>query len=262
MHPSKLQIILWGSGAVLDFLLCALVIWRRLYRHLPVFSVYAGLLLPHEISIYLVYRFAGYTSLLAFYSFWTWQAVLIAFRALAIGELAWSASRLYPGFRVVLKWLLGGLAVLFLLVTGIIAVTGPGRLPPLILGLERDLNLTAVAVLLGMYALSRTYDVMWDFPRKLIAVGFFIYSALQVVNDAVLLQWLRFYFPGWNLVRVAAFHIARLCWLAALARTLPSETPAAEVGEIEALGELVRAGNDRLRQLSARITRLRKAWRP
>jgi hypothetical protein len=94
------------------------------------------------------------------------------------------------------------LAILFLCLTAIIALTSARKLSPLILGLERDLNLTAAAVLIVLFALSQFYDVVFDSARKLIALGFLIYSTLEITNNAIPVAWLGAHFHHWNIVRV------------------------------------------------------------
>jgi hypothetical protein len=103
VHPSTAESVLWYCGIWPDLVLCCFVAYRRVYRYLPMFAGYAVLLFGRAAFIYWVYAATGYRSNFSFYSFWTTEAALLVARGLAIGELAWSTSRLYPGFRAVLK---------------------------------------------------------------------------------------------------------------------------------------------------------------
>jgi hypothetical protein len=263
MHPHGAESALWYSSIALDVALCALMVWRRFYRRLPVFAIYVAVLLAREIFLYWTYRAQGYNALGSFYSYWMTEGLAVAVRGLAIGELAWSASRLYPGFRAVLKWSLTAVAAVFLLYSSTVAFTNARRLPSLILGLERDLNLTAAVALLVLLGLSQRYDVFWDVPRKLIALGFFVFSVLQVPGNAISIEFVRSHFYLWNVVRTLSFEVAQVLWIFALIRNWPQvaiDTP--EPTDIEALRALVRDGNERLRLISARLSRFRKAWKP
>jgi hypothetical protein len=258
VHLSNAEIILWYSSLVLELTLCVLALWRHLYRLLPVFTAYVTALFVREAVMYCIYHTAGYTSRLAFYSFWITQAILVVGRGLAIGELAWSASRLYPGLRAVLKWGLAGVASAFLILATIIATTNAPELPSLILGLQRDLDLTALVVLVALFTIGRLYQVGLAFPQSLIAIGFLAYSVIQVVNNSISKEWLQSYFHGWVIVWVAASQIAAVLWLVALIRPLALQVTPQPVEDIEALRTLVHEGNQVLRNVSARLTRFRK----
>jgi hypothetical protein len=263
MHPNGAESALWYCSIALDVGLCALMVWRRFYRRLPVFFTYVAVLLAREIFLYWAYRAQGYNSLFSFYSYWMTEGLVVSVRGLAIGELAWSASRLYPGFRAVLKWSLTAVAGVFFFYTSTVAFTNARRLPSLILGLESDLNLAAAAALLVLLGLSQRYDVFWDVPQKLIGLGFFFFSVLQVFGNAVPIGLVRSHFYIWNILRALSFEVAQTLWIFALIRTWPQvaiDTP--EPTDIEALRALVRDANERLRQLSARLTEFRKVWKP
>lgn len=263
MQLNGAEAVLWYCSVALDLGLCALIVWRRTYRRLPVFASYVAILLAREVVLYSIYRTHGYNSRASFYSYWMTEGLVLVARGLAIGELAWSASRLYPGFRVVLKWSLTAVAGLFLLYTSAVAFNNARRLPSLILGLERDLNLTAAVALLVLLCLSQQYEVFWDVPRKLIALGLFVYSALQVPGNAISIALVRSHFHWWNILRTLSFEIAQVLWIFALIRTWPQPaTPAPEPTDIDALRALVRGGNERLHLLSTRLSQFRKTWKP
>lgn len=263
MYLSNAESVLWYSSIALDLVLCALMVRHRLYRYLPVFFTYVLVLLAREVFVYSAYRAYGYNSRASFYSYWTTEGFTVIVRALAIGELAWSASRLYPGFRAVLKWSLIAVACVFLAFTASVALTSARQLSALILGLERDLNLTAVATLLVLLGLSQVYDVMWDRPHKLIALGFLVYSALQVPSSAMPVALVRSHFHFWNILRTGSFEVAQVLWIFAAMKACPQTAMRVpQSTELEALRRLVRDGNERLRLLSNRISQFRKAWKP
>lgn len=263
MHLSSAESLLWYSSIALDVVLLGLMLRRRLYRYLPVFFAYILLLLVRELFLYWTYRAYGYNSRVSFYSYWTTAGFALTFRGLAIGELAWSASRSYPGFRAVLKWSLITVAGLFLCFTSYVAVANARQLSSLILGLERNLNLTAAAILLVLLGLSQVYDVIWDRPRKVIALGFFVFSVLQVPGDALSIALVRSHLHSWNIARTVSFAIAQILWIFAAIRPWPQPLAAVpQPAEIAALRALAQDGNERLRLLSARLAQFRKVWKP
>lgn len=254
MRLTTSELALWYVSLFLELMVCALAFRRRLYRQLPVFTGYVTAVLVRGIFMYWVYHRMGYTSRPAFYSFWSTQAVLLGWRGASIGELAWTASRPYLGLRVVLKWLVASISVALLIWGSWLAIKTPSRLPTFVLALERDLELTAAIVLLVLLSLAVYYQVMLSATQKLIALGLFLYSLVQVVNNAISTEWLRPYFHSWEIVRLISFHIALIVWLVALIKPLVPPPALTEAVDLPPLRDFMRQGttvmHDRARRLS------------
>jgi hypothetical protein len=252
------ELVLWYVSMFLELMLCALAFRRRLYRQLPVFTGYTAAVLVHGLPLYWVYRSAGYASHTAFYFFWATQAVLLAWRGASIAELAWTASRSYFGFRVIMKWLVASISLLLLIQVLWLAIKTPSRLPPFVLALERDLELTASVVLLVLLFLTFRYQIMLSATQKLIALGLFLYSLVQVVNNAISNQWLRPYFHWWEVVRLISFHVALVIWLFALRKPLVQQTIPTPPVDLQPTRDLVREGTAAMNGLSDRMSQFRK----
>lgn len=257
MQLGKPELFLWYFGLVLRLAVCGFIFRRRLYRQLPVFSGYVVADFVRGLFIYAVYHGIGYTSRAAFYSFWTTQAVLLSWRAAAVAELAWGASRRYLGLRLVLKW--GVVLVLSILAVLVFwfALWSPSKLPPFVLTLERDLELAIALVLLALFWLAGHYQFGFTRVQKWVAVGLFVYSVSQVANNVISMQWLRPYFPWWGIVRLVSFHVALLIWLVALLR--PVEEPFPDQGtDPQTARDFMAEGTVVMHGLSARLSRFRR----
>jgi hypothetical protein len=252
------ELALWYASMLLELILCVLALRRRLYEQLPVFTSYTAAVLIHGVPLYLVYRAAGYTSRLAFYFFWITQAGLLVFRGAAIGELAWTASRAYLGLRVVMKSIVTATCTILSVTAVWYAVEVPSRLPAFVLALERDLELTAGVVLLVVFFLTSYYDASFGVIQKRIATGLFIYSLLQVINNAVSKEWLQHYFHWWNIVRLTSFQIALLIWLIAVLKPVEQESEVEAPANLQPVRTLVHAGTEVMHDLLRRVTRLRR----
>jgi hypothetical protein len=252
------DLVLWYISLFLELMVCVLAFRRRLYRYLPAFTGYIVVVFVRGLLMYWVYHRMGYTSRPAFYSFWGTQAVLLTWRGASIGELAWTASRSYFGFRVIMKWLVASISLLFLIEVSWLAVRTPAQLPAFVLALERNLELTAAIVLLTLLFLTFHYQIMLSAAQKLIALGLFLYSLVQVVNNAISNEWLRPYFHWWEVVRLVSFHMALLIWLFALRKPLVQPTAPAAPGDLEPTREFVRQGTAAMKDLSERMSRFRR----
>lgn len=252
------ELALWYASMLLELFVCVLAFRRQLYKQLPVFTSYTAAVLIHGVPLYLVYREAGYTSRLAFYFYWITQAGLLVFRGAAIGELAWSASRAYLGLRVVMKSIVTAVCAILGVIAVWYAVEAPSRLPAFVLALERDLELTAAVVLLVLFFLTSYYDAGFGIVQKWIAIGLFIYSILQVINNAVSKEWLQHYFHWWNIVRLTSFHVALLIWLIAILKPVAAEPAVEAPPDLQPVRTFVNAGTEVLRDLLRRANRFRK----
>lgn len=252
------ELVLWYVSLFLKLVVCALAWHRRLYRQLPIFTGYITAALVRGLLIYWVYHQFGYKSHPGFYFFWITQALLLIWRNASIGELAWTASRPYLGLRIVMKWFVAAISFTLLILGVWLAIKTPSRLPPFVLALERDLELIAAIVLLALLALAAYYRVILNRVQKLIALGLFLYSLAQVVNNAVSNQWLRPYFHWWALVRVSSFHVALVIWLIALSKPLPQEPAPERLVDPGGMRDFMRRGTEAMRDLAARLGHFRK----
>src|SRR5260370_19406983 len=148
------ELVLWYLSMLLELIVCALAFRRRLYHVLPVFTGYTAAVLVHGLPLYWVYHRMGHTSRPAFYFFWSTQAVLLAWRGAAIGELAWTASRPYLGLRVVMKWLVAAISSTLVVVALLFAIETSSQLPAFVLVFERDLELTPALLPFLLFSLT------------------------------------------------------------------------------------------------------------
>jgi len=257
MALTKFEFVLWYFSLALELLVCLLAFHRRLYRQLPVFTAYITAVFLRGLVMYWVYHEIGYASRAALYTFWITQAMLLACRGAVIGEIAWTACRPYRGFRVVITWFVAAIFLALLILASWLAIDAPAQLPAFVLRLERNLELTAAVVLFLLLSLAFYYQVMLSSVQKLIAVGLFLYSLAQVVNNAISDEWLQPYFRWWGIVRLTSFHLALAIWLMALVKPLAQE-PVPEPGDVRPIREFMRQGNEIMHDLSARLGRFRR----
>jgi len=118
MQLTAAQTIVWYSGFALELLVCFFAIRRKLFREFPIFTAYLFLVSARSALVFALYHASGYASWTAFYFYWLTQALQLCMRAAAIGEMAWVVSRPYPGFRVLLKWVMPAIALALLLRAG------------------------------------------------------------------------------------------------------------------------------------------------
>ncbi len=259
MQVTTAQSVVWLIGFILEVLVCGFAVRRRLFHDLPVFTVYVFVVPARDLLLFGLYHTTGYASRTAFYFYWLTQALELCLRGAAIGELAWVVSRPYAGFRMVLKWVLPGIALALLLRAGIGAVSRAVYLRAFVLGLERELELTAALVLCVLLALSRRYDVEVQARVRYLAAGLLFYSLFQVANNAI--SQTRFpagWFQLWAVVRTVSFCVTALIWVIGLAITKeipPGPTPPEDV---ERQRKVMTEGTKTMAKIIERLRRFRR----
>ncbi|MGA8231119.1 MAG: hypothetical protein WB795_06530 [Candidatus Acidiferrales bacterium] len=259
MHLTTAQSVVWLIGFILELLVCGFAVRRRLFHDLPVFTVYVFVVPVRALLIFGLYHTAGYASRTALYFYWLTQALELFLRGAAIGEMAWVVSRPYAGFRTILKWVLPGIALALLLRAGIGAVPRAAYLPAFVLGLERELELTAALLLCVLLALSRRYDVEVQARVRYLAAGLLFYSLFQVANNAI--SQTRFHsgwFQVWAVLRTASFCITALIWVIGLAMTEQIPLRSTPPEDVERQRRVMTEGTKAMNKIMEGLRRFRR----
>jgi len=216
LQLSFFENLLWQLGAALKVLLCGLAFYRGLYQRLPLFTVYASLLLAEAVVVRWVYHQWGYTSLAAWYVYWTALGVVLAARGLVVAELCWTSLRNYPAIWSFARRLLSVTALVVLTYAGIAAARNASPMVAFLLTTERGLELSVAVILVALLGIGVRYKVWLEPIERNVALGLALYSTFQMVNNTFMNQWMSAYFHWWGSTRVASFEIAMVIWIISL----------------------------------------------
>jgi hypothetical protein len=258
VHLSSLQSIIWVAGPTLKVILCLLVFVRGLHRRLPLFGVYAALLVAETIAVRFTYHHWGYASEPARYVYWSSLGVVLFARALAVGELSWKSLRNAPAVWGIVRKPLVVLAAAFVIYAAIAA----SKSFAFLLTAERRLDLGVVVIITALTGLGVRYKVWLGAIERKIVLGFGVYSAFQVVNDAFMQKWMMRYFQWWASASMVSFEIAMLIWIAPLVRPLPPPAPAPKLFSEEESVAILGPALERLRGILEEMKRIaRSKWK-
>jgi len=217
MRYGASESFLWYATIGLEIILAALVLRRRGFHSLPLFTVYVLLNTLQAFLLWAVYHWMGFKSLSAFYVGWSTHEILLIARGAVCAELCWKIlhkrSKLFWTMVRDLLVLVGACLALY---TAFDSLRKIFRVPSSILAFERGLELTIAVVLILALRVAVRYDLRIKRAPFLIATGICFYSLVQMVNDTFL-DWLNFKFPWWNAFRIVAFQVALLLWIWAFA---------------------------------------------
>ncbi|SRR6266404_835664 len=217
MRLGASESFLWYATIGLEVILAMVVLRRRGFHSLPLFTVYVLLNTLQAFLLWAVYRWMGFNSLPAFYVSWSTHEILLIARGTVCAELCWKIlrkrSKLFWTMVRDLLLLVGACLVLY---TAFDSLRKIFRVPSSILAFERGLELTIAVVLILLLRVAVRYDLRIKRCPFLIATGICFYSLVQTVNDTFL-DSLNFKFPWWNGFRIVAFQVALLLWIWAFA---------------------------------------------
>jgi len=220
------ETLLWWIGIGLKFLLFVLVFYRRLYKRLPLFSLYAVLLVVEVTFVWWVYRVWGYSSFPAWYTYWWASAVVQVARFLVVAELCWTSLSTHRAIWPLVRKILILIAVVALSYAAVTALrTKSSPLATFVLSSERALEISFAIILVTLAGFGARYMAVLRPVERNILIGLGAYSCFQVVNNTFMQEWMSKYFHWWVSVRVVAFAIAMLVWIIPLRKALPPVEP-------------------------------------
>ena len=241
---------LWGLTMLLSTVLAGMVLWRKNYKAYPFFFTYILALLAQNLVFAVSYRIWGFGSVIGYKIAWGTQLVIVMIRALAAVEICRRILAKYPGI-----WALGQrifLAMAILVLAYSWAVGGHSwRVAAL--SLDRGLELAMAASILALFLFIRYYHVGVEPADRLLAIGFFLFSWVVVLNDTIMERWLAPYSSLWNLVGTASFLVSMVLWTWALRHTQPRTAMEPKLLPADLYSSLTPEINARLKALSERL---------
>jgi hypothetical protein len=217
---------LWIAHPVLQALVAAAMVRRKLHRKFPVFFGYILFQIVTFPILFFIYRTGSYA--LHFYVFWTWFAIMLAVGFKVIHEVFLDVFRPYHTLKdlgtVLFKWA----ALVMLLVAGVVAAASPSGQDPLVqavMTVQRCVRVTQCGLILFLIVFSRYLGVSRRQHSFGIALGFGGFASVELVllafRAASYIDETRM-----NLANMAAYNCAIVVWFGyMLAKGVAREAP-------------------------------------
>jgi hypothetical protein len=276
---TRLDLILSSLMLGFEIILFSLVYVRRLQRRLPFFAAYTtSLLIGMPVALLIYYHF-GFRSATSYFAAWIMIGLQTFTRSLAVAELCRYGLRAYRGIWA-LTWRALIVLAVFLVAHATVDAWGqPNRIAIYGLTIERDADISAVAILAVLLLIRNYYGFSPDALSRSIAAGILFLCAADIVNNTMvrdlfagpLFSWFSsgqaVLWPAlrpqiervnelWNFIRFSSFMVSMGIWCFALRKPLPAPAkdpgllPASVYEEFSpALNLNLRAFNDRLQEL-------------
>lgn len=247
---------LWVLASSLQAALLLTLFIRKLYKSCPALCAYLALnLVSSFVMVLAVYPLVGFNSLVAWRVGWASQGIIVAARAVAVGEFCYNVMGRFQGI-----WALGWRILAAIAVVVLLAGIGLGRHDLRLLVLTTDLGfeMAIAAAVVGLFVFAKYYDFRISDPLRSLGIGFCLYSCFNAVNDAFLQQFLAHYRDLWNHVGTVAFIASLAIWFRAYLRPVELPKPRVEMLDRNVYGTLMPEVNRRLQLLNDELGRIWK----
>jgi hypothetical protein len=183
---AKIQLVLWISHPVLELLLAAALLWRKLYKKFPVFFSFVVFQLLQFVVLFPIHQYRSYA--LYFYSYWIGSIIGLLFAFLVIHEIFLEVFRPYHMLRdlgtILFKWA----ALVMMIVAVVVAVSNPAAQSPIIqalLTMQRTVRVVQVGLVLFLMIFSSYLAISWKQPSFGIALGLGMMASSQLAGNAL-----------------------------------------------------------------------------
>jgi hypothetical protein len=217
-------LFLWAISVGVQLTVLCLLISKRHFHSLPLFSIYIVLNLCQAAFLYFIYSQFGYYSHVARQMFWISEPITLAAQTLAATEVLFRALQAYSGIWG-LAWRLIAAAVV---VVVCYAAASAGQTPEWRLMIaDRGYHLTFAIALISCLLLVRFYSIPVDPVYKTLLAGFCVFSCFSFVANTVLQALFQRHYPGssdiWNYLEMLVFIVVQIVWAVALRHPVPAE---------------------------------------
>ena len=212
----------WNVSIFLRAFLLCLILFHRNIRSFPFFTIYLVANLVTAVILLLTYHAYGTNNWTAYFVAWGSQTVMLCLRALAVAELCRLLLGRYRGIWSLAWRVLLSCAVLIVAYAWIYAAIIPEHnLESGVIVAGRALELSMAAAIVVLFVFLRHYEVASDPSIRSLALGFFLYSCVSVINFTVLEKYSRRYEAVWSATGVFSYLVCLFVWGWALRKTVP-----------------------------------------
>lgn len=213
MSSLHIQNALWISQPIFQLMIAMVIYRRRLQKEFPAFFAFVVAQVVIFAVEFPVYRWAADTSY--FYVYWIAAGLNVIFAFQIIHEVFVDVFRPYPALKDLGTALFKWASLIMILVSVVMISVSPGWDDPLaqtILVVQRCVSVVQCGLVLFLLAFSRNLGVSWRRQSFGIAMGFGLYSSVQLLTYA-LYSGSHLHGMLTSLLNMSAYNCGMLVWL-------------------------------------------------
>jgi hypothetical protein len=227
MSAETLSYVFWAVGFLAQASVCVLLWRKQLRQRYPMFFSFCVLQIVSTIPLFVIARTAGLNSYTYFYAYWSINAVRVGVGFAVIWELFRVALRPYHALRDLGSMLFTWVTVMMVLVSILLAATGPAPNEPLrvvaaVLSLERNVQLMQCGLLLFFVLFGSKLGLTLRHRTFGIALGVGGYAAVELILVSVRTQLGPQWANSWSLLAQFFYIAACGSWIFYVVRPEPA----------------------------------------
>jgi hypothetical protein len=219
----------WVAGPVLETVLLACMVHRKLHRVFPRFFSYIIFQVLKSGILFLTYR---YYEEAYFDAYWTGSAISVMLAVTVMDEILQHVFKDYGGAQnlgaVIFRWACGLLLVLAI----VTAVTGQDgsadRIVAVVLTFDRSIRVMQCGLFCLLMILCRLLKNCWRQQVFGIALGFGLFASMEMILVSLAMSYGGKAGPTLSLVKSAAYNVVTILWIGYL-RQQAQSIPAVEM---------------------------------
>lgn len=247
--PATVKFVLWLSPTVIESAIVMAMLYRKLWRDLPVFLSYLIFEIGRTLFLFAERKNPG----MYFYGYWVTEALGCLAALWVIKELFDNAFSRHFGLRklgnVLFQW-----SILMLLVSAVlIAWLAPGtemnKLMAGIFVLKRTVTFVEFGLLGFLFLFAFAFGLAWQHYATGVALGFAIYGAVEAVAIMMRLRYGHMTQDAFNFIMMAVNNCCVLVWAAYFLKPAPDTL---KQGDLATHKRMLEEWNEGLLQLLKR----------
>jgi hypothetical protein len=224
-----LMYLSWVAGPVLETVLLACMVHRKLHRVFPRFFSYIIFQVLKSGILFLTYR---YYEEAYFDAYWTGSAISVILAVTVMDEILQHVFKDYGGAQnlgaVIFRWACGLLLVLAI-VTAVTSQDGSAdRVVAVVLTFDRSIRVMQCGLFCLLMILCRLLKNCWRQQVFGIALGFGLFASMEMILVSLAMSYGGKAGPTLSLVKSAAYNVVTIVWIGYL-RQQAQSIPAVEM---------------------------------
>jgi hypothetical protein len=192
------NILSWSTFCSL-IILSGFIFSRKVYKFLPLFTIYCSVLLTGMVIVWAVYEIFGFNSHVSYYAYWTSILINATARSLAIAELCHYGLRAYEGIWALIWRILAIVSIFLLAHAGVDAWGQPKRFAIYGMTLDRDLAFASIVVVATLLLLRNYYGIALEPFQRAAAIGICVICAVDAIGNTIIRNLFTGYLYSWFL---------------------------------------------------------------
>jgi hypothetical protein len=189
MRFSSYSYLVWLITPIVQTAILVIMAKKRLFRTFPIFAIYTGFVVLHQITAYVVHR---WSDLWYFYAAWIGEIISIVLGFCVIAELFDDLLKHYKSIHTIASYLFRWAIFIAVFLAVLAGVASPGndvyQFTIGLLTLERSVRIVQFALVMFIMGFAKTLGLTWRHHTYGLAFGFGLFAMVSLIAYVVRIE--------------------------------------------------------------------------